>query len=108
MPALQSPRLKCVLLLPPGRDFDQLRHLVASSAKESGIAVVLVEEISLFSITETVFSDIATADLIIADASNASANIFYEVGLAHAMGKPLVFLVNEEIKQAPPLAMRFA
>src|SRR5689334_2479581 len=44
---------------------------------------------------------IVKADLIIADVSDRNPNVLYEVGLAHALGKPVLFLTQQEPEQAP-------
>jgi hypothetical protein len=44
---------------------------------------------------------IAEADLILGDVSFANPNVFYEIGLAHALGKPVVFLTQDKPEAAP-------
>jgi hypothetical protein len=44
-----------------------------------------------------ILENIMRADLIVADISQANANVFYEVGLAHANGKPVLLLVEEPV-----------
>ena len=45
--------------------------------------------------------EIQTADLIIGDISFSSPNVFYELGLARAYGKSVIFLTQEEPEAAP-------
>ena len=44
---------------------------------------------------------ILRADLIIGDVTGNNANVFYELGIAHASGKPILFLTQCPPEQAP-------
>ncbi len=46
---------------------------------------------------ESVYSEIFKADLILADISRPLLNSMYEIGLAHSLGKTVIFLINEEV-----------
>lgn len=46
-------------------------------------------------ITDGVWSDIRQSDLVIADLTGRNANVYYEVGFAHAIGKPLIMLAQK-------------
>jgi hypothetical protein len=41
------------------------------------------------------------ADLIIGDITGKNPNVFYEIGLAHAVNKPVIFLTQEVPEEAP-------
>jgi nucleoside 2-deoxyribosyltransferase len=41
-----------------------------------------------------VWTAINQADIIIADCTNRNPNVFYEVGIAHAMGKQTILMVQ--------------
>jgi hypothetical protein len=43
-------------------------------------------------LSEKIFSNIKDADLIIADTAWNNGNVFYEIGLSHAMNKPVIIL----------------
>jgi len=43
---------------------------------------------------------IAEADVILCDMSGRNPNVFYELGLAHAIGKPVV-LVSDNLSDVP-------
>lgn len=45
-------------------------------------------------ITDQIISNILEADLIIADLTRQNANAFYELGVAHAYGKPVVHMAE--------------
>lgn len=44
---------------------------------------------------------ILRADLIIGDVTGGNPNVFYELGLAHAHGKPIIFLTQDSPDTAP-------
>jgi hypothetical protein len=51
-------------------------------------------------ILKDIIYNIDVADLIIADITNLNPNVMYELGIAHALGKPTVMLI-QDIEQAP-------
>jgi len=95
-----------MLLAPLQGDFDEVRRAIKVAAKESNVRLVAVEEVVPVGIAETVFAELVRADLVIAVVSHSSPNVSYEVGLAHATGKPVIFLVDEE-EGTPLFAARF-
>lgn len=44
---------------------------------------------------------ILESDVILGDITSANPNVFYELGLAHAYGKPIIFLTQEPPRDAP-------
>ena len=50
---------------------------------------------------EKIREQIVRADIIIGDITSKNPNVFYELGLAHAFGKPIIFLTQDPPEQAP-------
>jgi len=50
---------------------------------------------------EKIREQILRADLVIGDVTGNNANVFYELGLAHAGGKPILFLTQHEPEETP-------
>ncbi len=50
---------------------------------------------------EKIEVEIQSADLIIGDITYSSPNVFYELGIARANGKPIIFLTQDDPKDAP-------
>src|SRR3954452_5622402 len=46
-------------------------------------------------------SYIDTADVLIADCSGRNPNVFYELGMAHALGKKVILITKDAIEDAP-------
>jgi hypothetical protein len=53
------------------------------------------------SLMEKVEAEIQAADLIIGDITYSSPNVFYELGIARANRKPIIFMTQEDPKTAP-------
>jgi hypothetical protein len=43
-----------------------------------------------------VWSSIANAELLVADCTGRNASVFYEVGIAHTIGKPVILIAQQE------------
>jgi hypothetical protein len=52
-------------------------------------------------IAEKVRDQIVAADLLLVDITGGNPNVFYELGLGHSMGKPVIFLTQEAPEDAP-------
>ncbi len=90
------PRPFAFALMPFAASCDDLYQLAIEAAcADAGADAERVER-QIFSgnILDRVFRQIAMADLIVADMSECNANVFYEVGQAHALGKTTVLLTQ--------------
>jgi nucleoside 2-deoxyribosyltransferase len=67
-------------------------------AKQLGVTIKRADE--LYSLNESfmtkVWRAISFADLIIADCTQKNPNVFYEIGMAHVLGKPVVFITRSD------------
>jgi hypothetical protein len=52
-------------------------------------------------ILEKIVDFIRQADVIVADCSGRNPNVFYELGIAHALERRVVLITSDEIDQAP-------
>ena len=50
---------------------------------------------------EKIHDQVLTSDVILADITGSNANVFYEIGIAFAIGKPVIFLTQEPPESAP-------
>ena len=63
--------------------------------KEAGFEPVRADELfTTGSVMEQIWDQIEKAKLLLADLSEKNANVFYELGLAHAARKPVVFTAS--------------
>src|SRR4051812_8263040 len=102
----RRPRSKTrCLLIAPLVNFVSLRETVKAVATASGVQISTIEDLSSTPalVGELIFSEILRSDLIIAILTGTSPTVLYEIGLAQASGKPVVFLVERDARIAFPL-----
>ncbi|MDT0390620.1 hypothetical protein [Streptomyces dubilierae] len=99
-----SPGGFCFVLMPfspPRRTEIYEDYIAAPLLEQCGISCRRADDIYASSrIMEDVWDSIHSADFIVADLSGRNANVFYELGLAHAVGTPVI-LVAESSKDIP-------
>src|SRR5262249_32283809 len=79
----------------------QYERVIRPAIEEAGLACVRGDEIfTRQMIIEDVWTSIRQARVIVGDISGANPNVLYEIGLAHALGKPIV-LINRSRDDVP-------
>lgn len=103
MPENDKPKIRCYVIIPFDKEFHPLKDAIRAACKEIGARLTLPEDIAArpMPIADRIYSEIARCDVIIADVSRPNPNIFYEIGLAHALGKPAIFLIQEGAGEVP-------
>lgn len=91
-----------VVLMPSAKRFDERYTLGVKEPLEGiGVSCERVEELDFTGdIMEKIFDLIGEATLIVADMTGRNPNVFYEVGYAHGIGKPVV-LLTEKVDDVP-------
>lgn len=91
-----EPKPFAFVLMPFSKEFDDAYELAIKPACElaGAYAERVDKQIFTGSILERVYNQISKADIIVADMSERNANVFYEVGYAHALGKPTILLTR--------------
>ncbi len=75
--------------------------LIKSGLEEAGYEVIRADDIkSQSNILEDIVLGISTSDLIIADLTDSNPNVYYELGIAHALGKKVI-LITQDINELP-------
>ena len=84
------------VLMPLGEEFSPVyTDFIKPVLEEAGFGVQRADDIqSTQNILRDVFEAIVTSDLVIADLTGANANVFYELGFAHAARKPVILLTQ--------------
>jgi hypothetical protein len=97
-PAAKEPRIRefldtCFVMMPFGSWFDRYyQEIYVPAIKEAGFEPVRADELfTTGSVVEQIWEQIEKAALLLADLSGKNPNVFYELGLAHAARKPVVF-----------------
>ena len=74
---------------------------IKTTLEEAGYEVSRADElISHQNILKDIVRGIGVADLIVADLTSANPNVYYELGLAHALGKKVI-LLTQEVSEIP-------
>ena len=75
-----------------------LGELITPAVEQAGLACIRGDmPVRVSDLTNTVWTEIIKAGLILADLSSVNANVFYELGLAHALGKDAFILKQRGI-----------
>ena len=83
----------CFVMMPFGEYYDAYyKEVYIPAIKEAGFEPVRADELfSSGSVVEQIWEQIQKAKVLLADLTGKNANVFYELGLAHAACKPVVF-----------------
>ncbi len=86
----------CFILMPFQSAFDRLyQDVLMPAVQDAGLRPLRADQIfSPTPIVEDIWRHIASARLVIADVTGRNPNVFYELGLAHAAGKPVIILTQ--------------
>jgi hypothetical protein len=72
------------------------KFVISPLVKQHSFEIQRVDEVSHSkTITDVILSSIARARFVVADLTDARPNCYYEVGYAHALGKPVILLAKE-------------
>jgi hypothetical protein len=87
----------CFVMMPFGAWFDRYyKEIYVPAIKEAGLEPVRGDELfTTGSVVEQIWEQIEKSKLLLADLSGKNANVFYELGLSHAAGKPVVFTSSD-------------
>jgi hypothetical protein len=98
----KEPRIRefldtCFVMMPFGSWFDRYyQEIYVPAIKEAGFEPVRADELfTTGSVVEQIWEQIEKAALLLADLSGKNPNVFYELGLAHAARKPVVFTAGQ-------------
>jgi hypothetical protein len=96
-PVIETTSRLCFVMMPFSDRFDEIYRLViAPAVEESGLTVLRADELATPGfIVEQIRTAIQQSRICIADLTGHNANVMYEIGLAHAAGKPLIMLADQ-------------
>jgi hypothetical protein len=101
-PRKQGEARPAFVAMPYGPEwFQRVRDAIVSTASACGFAVEVSKELGTPGlITDQIWHGIRRADVVVADISGNNPNVFYELGLAHALGKEVV-IAAQGIERPP-------
>lgn len=93
----RAPKPFVFVLMPFSDDFNDIYQLgIKAACDDSGTYCERVDEQFYHgSMLERIYNQIKSADILIADMTGQNANVFYEVGYAHALGKRVILLTQD-------------
>lgn len=83
------------IMMPFSRDFTEVYSTIKESCKNVGVRCQRVDDIWKNStIIQDIFELIYISSIVIADLSGKNPNVFYEIGIAHTLGKTVIPIVQ--------------
>lgn len=98
------PQKACFVICPIGEEHSSVRersdelleHIITPAARENGLTTIRADRISKPGlITTQIIQHILNDAVVVADLTDHRGNVFYELGLRHAFGKPVVQIIQE-------------
>jgi hypothetical protein len=93
----------CFVMMPFSETFDPVfRDSIAPALRARNCLCYRADEVvHLGQISKEIFMHIATKQFCIADISLRNPNVMYELGIAHALGKPSIILTSDPPDRVP-------
>ena len=94
--------ISCFVVMPFSASWSDEVHLqVRRACREAGVHPVRGDDLfTPGNFVEDIWQQINDADFIIADITGHNANVFYELGIAHAIAKP-VLILTQSVEDLP-------
>jgi hypothetical protein len=92
-------RLYVFVLMPFHKKFDNVFKCgIEPAVREAGMRCVRIDLLAFTDdIMRRIYECIAKADIVISVTTGKNANVFYETGYSHALGKPTIPLAEKEV-----------
>lgn len=82
------------------------KKIIKPTIEGIGVPVNRADDFYGNDLMEDIWTEILTSDIIIADITNRNPNVFYELGIAHTIGKKVI-LLTQDVKDIPVDLNRF-
>lgn len=73
-------------------------NLLSNANRKVDIDFITIDNFSISSVATQTIHLLQSADIIISNLSSISPNAMYEIGLSHALNKPIILLVNNKLQ----------
>ncbi len=102
--------MKCFVVMPFGKKgspkfkkfHDVYKFIVEDALQPLGYECERADEIpEIGSIPEQIKRQLRDAELVVADLSERNPNVFYEVGIRHALDLPIITLSQDDLRELP-------
>ena len=91
-------RSNCFVLMPFARQFDEVYFAIRTACEVPDLLLSCSRADDFYGaghIMEDILEGIVHSEYIVADVTGKNPNVFYELGLAHAARKPVVFVAGD-------------
>jgi hypothetical protein len=87
----------CFVIMPFSEPFDSnYENVIKPTIIQSGLTPIRGDEIfSANAIMEDIWKNIATCRLLVAELTGQNPNVYYELGIAHTLDKPVILLIQK-------------
>jgi nucleoside 2-deoxyribosyltransferase len=99
-PKAKSTTDSCFVIMPFGGYWDEYYAQIYSPAiLDAGVQPVRADEVfRAGSVLQDIVEFLSKCSLVLADIAEVNRNVHYELGLAHALGKPTILVAPKEMK----------
>lgn len=99
---------KCCVISPFGGFHDSYyEEILKPSMEEIQIDIIRTDDIyHTTAIIEVIFDQILHSDFLIADISEKNSNVYYELGAAHSLEKPVILIAEEKERDKVPFDIK--
>jgi hypothetical protein len=85
------------IVAPFGKDFRPIHECIKGTAKGLSLGARLGKDFfTAHSVMGDVWNAIMNAQVVIADCTMKNPNVFYEIGIAHTIGKPVILITQRK------------
>lgn len=88
----------CFVAMPYGPTwFDSVKRTIIGAASKEGFQAEVSIDLGMPGpITDQIWQGIRRSDVVVADVTDNNPNVFYELGLAHALGKEVIVITQTD------------
>ena len=93
----------CFVAIPFKKEFGKvLKQSIRPASRDAGMVCKKANDIfSTRGVIQDIWEQINRATVVIADITEENANVFYEIGLSHALGKKVILITQGEPEKIP-------
>jgi hypothetical protein len=102
LPKAKSKLESCFVIMPFGGHWDEYyEQIYAPAIVDAGIQPVRADEdFGAGSVLKDIVEMLSECSVVLADITEVNRNVHYELGLAHALGKPTILVAPVDMKLA--------
>jgi signal transduction histidine kinase len=109
MPGKKQSEYSCFIAVPYSPEFTHVREAVIKGVEDANFRIISLDRNPIrpgSTIQEAIINELAASDCIAAVITNRNPNVFFEVGLARAMGKGLLLIAQKSAVNDIPFDLR--